>query len=233
MSGNSVVVKVSGKLVSPENTSLLSAIISVLRDAWREGVLRAVVIGGGRLSRDYISAAGRLGAGKALQDVIGIEASRLKARLVAAALWPDAFPEPPRSIWEVLEASATGKLVVVGGLQPGQSTATVAAIVAEALGAGRLVVASTVDGVYDKDPEKYSDARLLSCIDYDGLLKVLASSLEPGRYELLDPYAISLLRRSNIETIIVNGRRVERIRAAIRGEPSRYTVVKPLCRNPS
>ncbi len=223
-------MKISGKLVGPESPSLVKEYVEILHRLWSRKYLKAVVVGGGKLSRDYIGLAREAGASKALQDIIGIEASRLKARILVAALWPLAYPEPPRTLYEVLEAYATGRLVVVGGFQPGQSTATVASLIAEALGAERLVLASTVDGVYDRDPAKHPDAKLIECLDYDSLLHVLSTSLEPGRYELLDPYAVSILRRSGVEAIVVNGRDPRRVyEAVVKGRPSRGTVVLETC----
>ncbi|HUW67709.1 MAG TPA: UMP kinase, partial [Candidatus Nanoarchaeia archaeon] len=54
-----------------------------------------VVVGGGRIARDYISAARALGANEVECDVIGIDMTRINARLLIAALGKSAYPEPP------------------------------------------------------------------------------------------------------------------------------------------
>ena len=51
-----------------------------------------------------------------------------------------------------------GKVVVMGGLKPGITTDTVAALVAERVDAELLVKGTDQNGVYDKDPRKHSDA---------------------------------------------------------------------------
>ncbi|BEP16887.1 UMP kinase [Pyrofollis japonicus] len=205
MAKQTVVIKISGKHIDPDKTSLIRDYVAVLRSLHQEGYRIAVVVGGGPTARKYIAAARSVGANRAFQDILGIEAARLNARLLAAALHPDAYPEPPRSIWEALEAAATGKIVVAGGFQPGQSTAGVAAVLAEALNADLLVVATTVDGVYTDDPRRNPQAQLIPRLSYERLREVLSQTVEPGRYELLDPLAITVLERSGIKTRIVNG----------------------------
>ncbi len=218
-----VALKVSGKLV--EDTSVLSQLLPVLRRLLDEYRL-VVVTGGGRLARKYASLLGGLGAPKALMDVAGIEASRFYARVVAMALGSTA--PVPRSYVEMLEQVAYGvNPVVLGGLQPGQSTTTVAALAAEAVGAERLVIATVVDGIYDRDPAKHPDARLLPRLTVDEALRVIESSVEPGRYEMIDPYAAAIIKRSGIPVVVVNGRHPERVEAAVRGRETIGTLVAP------
>ncbi|WP_180385462.1 UMP kinase [Pyrodictium delaneyi] len=212
-----VVVKVSGKHINPEKPNMVKGYAEVFRSLHREGYRLAVVVGGGPVARAYIAAAREAGVNRALQDVLGIEAARLNARLLAAALHPEAYPEPPRSIWEALEAAATGKIVIAGGFQPGQSTAGVAALLAEALNADLLVLATTVDGVYTADPRRSPEAKLIPRLDYETLRKVLQQSVEPGRYELLDPLALSIVERSKIPVRVVNGSDPDNVARVVRG----------------
>ena len=219
----SVVVKLSGKLI--EEHGVLSRLVQVLSGLLSEYRL-VVVTGGGRLARRYAGFLAERGVAKALQDVVGIEASRLNARLVALAL--GSVAPIPRSYWELLEQIAYGvNPVVLGGLQPGQSTTTVAALAAEAVGAERLVIATVVDGIYDRDPSRHPDARLIPRLALHEALRVIESSVEPGRYEMLDPYAASILRRSRIPVYVVNGRHPERVEAAVRGLETIGTLVVP------
>ncbi len=213
-----LVVKVSGKLVTPKNTDYISSLAKIIRVLKSEGKQVVVVVGGGGLAREYIHAALVLGANKSYSDIIGIEAARLNARLLIAALGEEAYPEPPRTIFEALTAITTQRIVVCGGFQPGQSTSAVAALLAEALNANKLILATRVNGVYDKDPTRYGDAKLLRRLDYATLRRVLKVSSEPGRYELLDMLAIDIVERSRITVHVVNGSNPENILRAARNE---------------
>lgn len=212
------VVKISGKHVNPEKPVLVARYAEVLRRLHGEGYRLAVVVGGGRVARDYIAAAGVVGVNRGLRDALGIEAARLNARLLAYALHPLAYPEPPRSLWEALEAAATGRIVVAGGFQPGQSTAGVAAVLAEAMGADILVLATTVAGVYTGDPRREPGARLLERLSYGELRRVLRQSVEPGHYELLDPLALAIVERSRIPVRVVDGSDPGNVARAVHGE---------------
>jgi uridylate kinase len=216
--GENVVVKISGKLAGPDKAELIMEYARMLRKLYLEGYKLAVVVGGGETAREYIKAAEKLGANKSLQDILGIEAARLNARLLIYALEHYAYPEPPRSLWEALEAFATGKIVVCGGFQPGQSTTAVAAILAEALSAKLLVVATTVAGVYTADPRREPSAKLIPRLSYDEYRRVISQSVEPGRYELLDPLALSIVERSKIPVRVVDGNNPENVAKAVKGE---------------
>jgi len=212
-----VVLKVSGKIINPDNPRLVGEYAGLLGRVRGEGVEVAVVVGGGPIARRYIEAARSVGASRSMMDILGIEASRLNARLLIAGLWPLAYPVPPRSIHGFLEAYSTGRIVVCGGFQPGQSTAGTAALVAEAMGADLLVLATTVHGVYDRDPRRHRDARLLRRLTYEEFRRVVEQSVEPGHYELLDPLAVSVLVRSGIPCRVVYGFEPGRVYRALLG----------------
>jgi uridylate kinase len=212
------VVKISGKHVNPERVELVKRYADTLVRLYRDGYRLVVVVGGGSTARAYISAAEKLGISKAFMDMLGIEASRLNARLLIYAMQPYAYPEPPRSIWELLEAYSTGKIVVCGGFQPGQSTTGVAAVVAEAINAQLLVIATTVAGVYTADPRVEPTAKLIPKLSYEEYRRVISQSMEPGRYELLDPIALTVVERSRIPVRVVDGSNPENIVKAILGE---------------
>jgi uridylate kinase len=150
--------------------------------------------------------------------MVGIEVARVNALLFAYAIGERAYVPIPRSIEEVERAWSTGKVVVAGGLQPGQSTAAVAAIVAETLGIRRILYATDVDGVYDKDPKMFSNAKKFERISVDELARVLSQRFEAGGYQLLDPIAMQVVKRSCIDVVIFNGFHVENVEKAAKGE---------------
>jgi uridylate kinase len=213
-----VLLKISGKIINPENAELIGRYALVVSKLVDEGYRVAVVVGGGPYARSYIKCARALGLSNAQADMVGIEVSRVNALLLAYALGERAYVPIPRNIEEVEEAWSTRKVVVVGGLQPGQSTAAVAAIVAETLGIKRILYATDVEGVYDRDPRKFPNVKKLDSITVDELAKVLSQKFEAGGYELLDPLAMQVVKRSCIEVIVFNGYNIENVVKAARGE---------------
>ncbi|MBO3802908.1 MAG: UMP kinase [Candidatus Brockarchaeota archaeon] len=178
-----------------------------------------VVVGGGKLSRDYISLARRLGASWAECDKVGIDFTRMNARLFVAALGDAAYPEVARDLGDLAKFFQSGKIVVMGGISPGQSTDAAGALAAEAVKADLFLRTLDVEGVYDADPKRDRNARKLDAIRIEDLKRL--SSLggeEAGQYELLDHVAVNILARSKIPTVFLDGREPENILKAARGE---------------
>ncbi|PMP95542.1 MAG: UMP kinase, partial [Nitrososphaera sp.] len=175
----------------------------------------AAVAGGGSVARLYIRAARELGASEAALDQLGILITRANAELLIAALGGVAYPSVPQTLEELLAASASNRsIIVMGGLQPGQSTNAVAALAAER--AALLVNATDVDGVYTDDPRKNPSARRLEAVGVEELTQLLSGSEhKAGTYELLDHVSLRILERSRIPTVVTS---YEGVLAAIRGE---------------
>ncbi len=124
-----------------------------------------VVVGGGRIAREYIEKARALGASEMFCDQIGIGATKLNSALLVAALGASAPQEIPDSYAGAARLAKPGRIVVMGGVAVGQTTDAVAALLAEYVRADRLIVATSVDGVYTADPEKDPDAKKLGAHD--------------------------------------------------------------------
>jgi uridylate kinase len=215
-----VVLKIGGyAFPAKPNVEVLSSYAKTLRRIRKNGHQLVVVTGGGEAARLYINAARELGESEAICDIIGINVSRLNARLLIAKLGEDAFLEVPSTVEEMRKAFETGKIVILGGLQPGQSTNAVAAVTAEAINADLLINATNVDGVYTDDPRKNPNAKKIDQIKVDKLLQMMiAFELSAGGYELFDPVAVKIVKRSKIPTWIIDGRNVDNIEKILRGE---------------
>jgi len=191
----------------------------VLKRIAQLGHRAVVVIGGGSLSREYISVARELGADWSECDQVGIDFTRLNARLFAIALGDAAHPRVARDLQELVELYSSGKIVVMGGVTPGQSTDAVSALAAEAIGADLFIRTLDVEGVYDRDPKSSSDAKRLEAVTVDDLRRLVAAGgEEAGQYKLLDHVAINILARSRIHTVFLDGRDPENVLRAVRGE---------------
>ncbi len=215
----SMVVKLSGSLVYPPSATYLRRLGDVIRDLAGDGWRLGIVVGGGPLARDLIDSLRELGVPESLLDEVGIEAANLNALAVALALAPLAAPEVPRDVREAVRLSREGMIPVMGGLQPGQSTNSVAAVLAEALGAQFLVnLLNGVDGVYTGRPGQ-PGSRKLESLTYDELEAIVASkSQAAGSYELFDHVALGVARRSGLTLVFADGRDPKVLLLVSRGE---------------
>ncbi len=178
-----------------------------------------VVTGGGEVARLYIRAARGMEIPESLCDQLGILVSRLNARLLMDGLGDQAFPEIPSTIAELKHYFVSGKLVAMGGLQPGHSTNAVAALAAETVKANLLLNVTDVDGVYTADPSKDSTAKRLDEVNVKHLEEILSKhEMTAGSYDLMDPIALRIIARSKIPTIILDGRIITNITKAIKDE---------------
>ncbi|HEX6560705.1 MAG TPA: UMP kinase [Nitrososphaera sp.] len=199
-----VVIKLSGKVFSGEDGREIKKYASMLAGISSAKVQPVVVAGGGKVARHYIGIARGFGLDEASLDIMGIEVSRLNAKLLIAALGEKAHPAVPQDLEQVTEAAASGKIVVAGGLHPGQSTNATSALIAEKVGAARFVNATDVDGIYDSDPRKNRNAKRYSEITTKQCRDLLAGeSSMAGGYDLMDIVALKVIERSKIPTVVI------------------------------
>ncbi|MDH7594164.1 MAG: UMP kinase [Methanomicrobiales archaeon] len=179
-----------------------------------------VVVGGGGEARRYIETARTLGISEAQADEIGIMVTRLNAALLAGALGEQAYPRIPSSYEEAKEHMQSGRILVAGGMVPGQTTDAVAAILAEYMRADLILNATSVDGIYSADPRVDPDAKKYSYLTPQALLGIISGvQLRAGSNTVFDILAAKVVERSGIPLAVIDGRRPENIRAAImRGE---------------
>jgi len=177
-----------------------------------------VVVGGGKTARDYIDIARSLEVSEAMCDDVGIEVTRLNAKLLIAALGQDAYPEVPHNFREALKFSDSNKIIVMGGTEPAHSTDAVGSILAEFVEADLLINATSVDGLYNKDPNKYPDAVMFKEVKPSKMMELMSSNeVKAGTYEFFDMTAIQIIKRSSIKTVILNGENAQNILNAIEG----------------
>ena len=198
-----VVIKLSGKVFGDNAAFDLKKHATMLAEI--SGKVQPVIVaGGGKIARHYIEIARKFNLDEASLDIMGIEVSRLNAKLVIAALGERAYASVPKNLEEVESAAATGKIVCTGGLHPGQSTNATAALIAEKIKASRFLNATDVDGIYDSDPNKNRGAKIFKEITVKKCLEILGSeNSAAGAYDLMDIVALKVIERSKIPTVVL------------------------------
>lgn len=193
------------------------------------------------------SMGGGMGGGKALTeaqlDDLGIDATRLNARLLLGAMQTRGAIVP----WDVPEdchrAETLGQhydCVVMGGTVPGHTTDAVSAELARRMGAGRLVIATNVDGIYTADPRTHPGAELVERLDFARLIDIVGEPTgEAGVAAVVDPTAARVAADiaassanagdaslQGFELAVVDGRNLENLRAACLGEAFKGSLVR-------
>ncbi len=185
-----------------------------------------IVVGGGGEARRYIRVARELGAGEAAADELGIHVTRLNARLLVTGLSDAAYPRVAENYTEAREFAETGKIVVMGGITPAQTTDAVSAVLAESVGADLLINATSVDGIYSADPKKDAAAVRFEHLTPQDLLDIITPGrMGAGANNVLDIVAGKVVERSGIPLIVLDGRDPENLYRAIVGGAFVGTVV--------
>ena len=212
-----VVVSIGGSVLAPDlGSQRVREHANVIESLATEGCTLGAVVGGGGVAREYIGAARDLGANEIELDDIGIDVTRLNARLLIAALGERAAPSPAETYEEAGTAMHREDIAVMGGVMPGQTTDAVSAALAEYTNADLLVYATSVDGVYSDDPNEVEDATKFDELSADELVDVIADiDLTAGSSAPVDLIAAKLIERSGVRTIVLDGTKPERIADAV------------------
>ncbi|WP_457612828.1 UMP kinase [Methanocaldococcus sp.] len=199
--GGSVVMPKEG--ADPEKIKKYANTFKKIKD---DGHEVAIVVGGGKTARDYIEIGRKLGANESFCDELGIMATRMNAMILITALEDYSIKKVPTSFEEAELILNLGKIPVMGGTHPAHTTDAVAASLAEFINADLLVIGTNVDGVYNKDPNKYSDAEKYKKMSVKELVELsLSSSLKAGSSSVVDPLAAKIIERAKLKVAVVRG----------------------------
>ncbi|MHA1820845.1 MAG: UMP kinase [Promethearchaeota archaeon] len=211
MNSQKFLIKIGGSLLFDNkgniNKELFLQLIEIIKGSKN---ISAIVCGGGIIARKYISLARSLNINESYLDLLGIDVSRINAKLFLAALKDKTYPVVVKNIEEALLGHASGKTIVAGGFIPGQSTTTVALEIAEVLDIDVIIVLTDVDGIYTKNPKIYPDAKKFDRITITELEKIIIDSSDSkqasaGEYRIFDAVSLQIFKRNNILLKIING----------------------------
>jgi uridylate kinase len=229
-----IILKLSGEALTSDGAfgidlDILSDIAQQIKQVVGMGVELAIVVGGGniwrgakaeangmeRTSADYAGMLGTLLNALALQDAL--EKCEVTTR-IQSALTVQAVAEPyiRRRAVRHLEK---GRVVIFacGTGNPYMTTDTAAALRAIEIGAEVLLMAKhQVDGVYNADPLKNTDAKRYENISYSDALKL--------RLEVMDVTALSLCMEHQLPIVVFNLGAHQSIVRAVAGEVIGTTV---------
>ncbi|MFX1389691.1 MAG: UMP kinase [Promethearchaeota archaeon] len=221
-----IVIKIGGSLLFTEGNKLnndkIKNFCQILKKNNYSGIY-VIVCGGGSIAREYINAVRSFNSNEALCDKFGIDLSRINSKLLISYFQDYSFPLVPTSMEELSLALLFEKIIVMGGLQPGQSTTSVALEVAEFIQAKEIVILTDVDGIYDKDPKTFTDAKLIKSLNYNELQELILKTTSynqaaAGEYRIFDMVSLQILKRSKIKVFIMSGKDLNEFEKYCNGE---------------
>lgn len=229
-----ILIKLSGEALAGKqgsgiNTEIIKQIASEVADVHRVGVEIGIVIGGGNIFRGV--AASTQGMDRASSDYMGMLATCINALALQDALEKEEIPTRVQTAIEMAEIAEPfirrkairhlekGRVVIfaAGTGNPYFTTDTAAALRAAEINASIIMKATKVDGIYDKDPVKFPDAKMYKELNY---IDVLNQGLK-----VMDSTAVSLCMENKLPILTFNLMTNGNILKAVCGE-SIGTLVK-------
>ena len=202
-----VVISIGGSVLAPSRgPERVAAWADAIDELVEAGHQLGIVVGGGAIAREYIETARALGADEIALDDLGIAVTRVNARLLIAALGDTVHPEPAHDYAAAKTQLRSADVAVMGGTSAGHTTDAVAAALAERIGADLLVLATSVPGVFDADPEHDETARQYDRLTAAELVEEMSAlALNAGSRAPVDVLAAKLIDRAGLPTIVLDG----------------------------
>jgi len=183
-----------------------------------------LIVGGGKTARFYIKTGRNHNLNEDFLDEIGIDITKVNAKLLAYILGIS-NKRIPNTTDEAIAIDS--HIVIMGGTTPGHSTDLVGAELAEKINAYKFLIATNVDGVFDKDPNKYSNAKQFKEIKVKQLLKKFGSDWnKAGKNIVIDGPALKIINRAEIPTFVFNGKKLDQLENIINNKKFNGTIIK-------
>lgn len=220
-----ILLKLSGEVLAGEqklglNFDTVAAICAAVKECVDMGVQVGIVVGGGNFFR------GRTGGNMdhTRADHMGMLATVLNSLALADGLEQQGVPvrvQTAITMQQIAEPYIRNRAVrhlekgrvVIFGCGTGNpffTTDTAAALRAAEIDADIMFKASNVDGIFDKDPHKYADAKKYDVLSYT---EILAHDLR-----VMDGTAASLCRDNKLPILVFNLEDPANIVKAVQGE---------------
>jgi uridylate kinase len=226
---NRVLLKLSGEaFCAPGSLGIdpkeLSLIAKEIYNAARQGTQLAVVCGGGNIIRgatlaqesdfdqasaDYMGMLGTAINGLALKEAL--ESMGQPARVMSALAIRSVAENYIRG--RAIRHLEKGRVVIfVGGTgNPFFTTDSAAALRASEIGADAVLKATKVDGIYDKDPNKFDDAVRYETLTFDEAIN--------KNLKIMDITAFAMCRERSIPIVVFDMKTPGHIAEVVAGEP--------------
>ena len=209
-----VLVKFSGEALAGDNgygvdTKVLKYIAEEIKALYDNNIEVGIVIGGGNIIRGVTAAQDGL-IKRTSGDYMGMMATVINAVAMQEALeymGVNVRVQSAIKMEQITESFIVRKAIrhfekkrvvifAAGTGNPFFTTDTAAALRASEISASMLIKATKVDGVYDKDPNKFSDAKKLDILSYDDAFK--------DEIKVMDDTAIALAKDNGLPIIVMD-----------------------------
>ena len=225
-----ILLKLSGEILAGnERFGLdyreINSICGEIAAVVKEGIEIAMVVGGGNFIRGIQGV--DQGMERVQADNMGMLATVINALALQDALEGIGVPTRVQTAIEMraiaepyirrraIRHLEKGRIVIfaAGTGSPYFSTDTTAALRASEINANCLLKATKVNGIYDKDPMKFEDAKLLPKVDYMDALQMRLKIMDSAAFSLcmdnrMPIVVFDVLESGNLAKLLLDGEQI-------------------------
>ncbi len=222
-----ITISLGGSLIVPEeiDISWIKEFKNFIEKYIKKGYRFILISGGGKTARKYQNAAKEI-AGLTGDDLdwLGIHATRINAHLIRTIFRRLSHPEIIKNPNENIDFKE--KILVAAGWKPGFSTDFDAVLLAKNFNVKKIINLSNIDYVYNKDPRKFKDAKIIKDISWIDFRKIVGSKWDPGLNAPFDPIASKEAEKLGLEVAIMNGKNIKNIEDYLENKEFIGTLIK-------
>ena len=215
-----IVLSLGGSLINGSsgfNIDFLKSFKVFVLQHIKNGYRFVIVCGGGRVCREYQTAAKAVGTEKFSDlDWIGIYTTHFNASFMKILFGKLAQSEIVKTGKDKIKWN--NKILFSGGWEPGHSTDYDAVMLAKRYGAKTVVNLSNIDYVFDKDPNKFKDARKIENISWKEFRKIVGNKWVPGANAPFDPIASREAQKNKFKVVVMDGKNLTDLAKVLKGE---------------
>lgn len=221
-----IVISLGGSLIIPDSldTEFLKDFKSLILSQVALGKKFVIITGGGKICRRYQDVAKELSTPTNDDlDWIGIASLKLNAELLRVVFGEYANE---RVINDLSGSISFDKQIVIGAAHaPGRSTDFDAVEAAKTVGAKKILNLSNIDYAYDKDPNKFKDAKKIEQISWSEYRSLIPAEWNPGLSTPFDPIAAKMAEGEQMQVMILNGKNISNLEKCLNGEKFLGTII--------
>jgi len=223
-----IILSLGGSLIVPQGkiaVNFLKNFKKLVLKLLKQDYKIVIITGGGGVNRQYNKGAQKIARIKDLDlDWLGISVTKVNAELIRIIFSKYAYPkviaDPNTKI------KTNKKLIIASGWKPGCSSDKDAVLWAKNLKAGIIINMSDINYVYDKDPNKYADAKPLKQVSWKDFLKIVGTKWSPRTSAPFGPPASKLAYKLKLQVIVLNGKKLKNLENYLKGKDFQGTIIK-------
>ncbi|MFZ2189204.1 MAG: UMP kinase [Candidatus Magasanikiibacteriota bacterium] len=225
---NYKIISVGGSIIIPKtgfDIKFLKKFRELILARVKAGEKFILVIGGGATCRLYQEALAKtVKTSNEDLDWLGIYTTWFNAEFVKLMFINYAFNEVIKDPTKKIKTNKP--IIIAGGWKPGCSTDKDAVLLAKNFGAKELINLSNIEYVFDKDPNKYKDAKKIEKINWSDFRKnIVGYKWVPGKNVPFDPMASELAEKMWLKVSILCGTDLVEVKKALSGKKFKGTII--------